>query len=117
MIGDYPWGRSYQAAILETDQARMTKCIQASEAEILARVEQLNSDHGGASEERQSIRDALSGLHMLRNELQRGSQDQFKRDPDKRDSEWSGSRGSEPRANASPYGERKPERETSQQNT
>ena len=69
MIADYPWGRSYEAAILETDRSRLAKHIQLAEQTIMARIQELNCDHGGTDDERAAIRDAMSGLTMLRNEL------------------------------------------------
>ena len=72
MIADYPWGRSYEAAILETDRSRLAKHIQLAEQAITVRIQELNCDHGGTDDERAAIRDALSGLRMLRNELLQG---------------------------------------------
>jgi hypothetical protein len=69
MIADYPWGRSYKSAILETDRSRLAERIQAAERAIMARLQDLNNDHGGTSEEQTAIRDALSGLRMLQTEL------------------------------------------------
>ena len=69
MIADYPWGRSYELAILETDRSRLAERIQAAERAIMARLQELNSDHGGTAEEQTAIRDALSGLRMLQKEL------------------------------------------------
>jgi hypothetical protein len=69
MIADYPWGRSYKLAILETDRSRLAGRIQTAERAIVARLQELNNDHGGTSEEQTAIRDALSGLRMLQREL------------------------------------------------
>src|ERR1700726_840621 len=69
MIAEYPWGRSYQTAILETDRSKLAKHIQVAERAIMTRIQELNSDHGGTEEERAAIRDALSGLKILRKEL------------------------------------------------
>ena len=69
MIAEYPWGRSYQTAILETDRSKLAKHIQVAERAIMTRMQELNSDHGGTEEERAAIRDALSGLKILQKEL------------------------------------------------
>ena len=69
MIADYPWGRSYETAILETDRSKLAKHIQAAEQAIMTRMQELNSDHGGSEEERAAIRDALSGLRFLQKEI------------------------------------------------
>jgi hypothetical protein len=69
MIADYPWGRSYKLAILETDRSRLAERIQSAERAIMARLQELNNDHGGTAEEQTAIRDALSGLRMLQKEL------------------------------------------------
>ena len=69
MIADYPWGRSYKLAILETDRSRLAERIQAAERAIMARLQEFNNDHGGSAEEQAAIRDALSGLRMLQKEL------------------------------------------------
>lgn len=68
MISDYPWARSYEAAILETDRFKLTKRIQIAEETILARERELNGSIG--AEERSALRDALSGLRVLREEVQ-----------------------------------------------
>ena len=69
MIADYPWGRPYKAAILETDRSKLAKQIRLAEQAIMTRLQELNSDHGGTPEEQAAIRDALSGLNMLRKEV------------------------------------------------
>ena len=69
MIDDYPWGRSYKAAILETDRSKLATQIRLAEQAIMSRLQELNGDHGGTPEEQAAIRDALSGLNMLRKEV------------------------------------------------
>jgi hypothetical protein len=69
MIAEYPWGRYYKTAILETNRSKLADHIRVAEQAIVARVEELNRDHGGTEEERAAIRDALSGLKILRKEL------------------------------------------------
>jgi hypothetical protein len=62
------WEKLYQAAILETDWAKIEEHIQAADFAISARLQEL-SNHGGTPEENQAIRDALSGLRALRREV------------------------------------------------
>ncbi len=69
MIPDYPWGRLYETAILETDRSKLANHIQVAERAIMARVHELSSDHGGTEAERTAIHDALSGLKILKKEL------------------------------------------------
>ena len=68
MRADYVWQGSYQAAILETDDKKLPKCIQAAKSAIDNRLHELQLDH--TPEERQAIADALGGLNVLRRELQ-----------------------------------------------
>ena len=70
MISDYPWARSYEAAILETDRSKLAHRIQIAQQAISARERELNGDREGTEEERSAIRDAMSGLRVLRDELQ-----------------------------------------------
>ena len=53
----YGWQRFYEAAIL------------AAQAAIDARLQQLQSDHNGTADARLAISDALSGLSVLRKEI------------------------------------------------
>lgn len=71
MISDYPWARSYKAAILETDRSKLAHHIQIAEQAIYARERELNRNGAGSEEEHSAIRDALSGLRVLRDELKR----------------------------------------------
>lgn len=71
MIADYPWGRFYEAAILETDRSKLAKHIQVAEETISSRVRELNGNRDASEEERSAIRDALSGLRILRDEVLR----------------------------------------------
>jgi len=78
MISDYPWARSYEAAILETDRSKLAHHIRIAEQAISARERELNDNHVGTAEERSAIRDALSGLRVLRDELKlEGSDETF----------------------------------------
>lgn len=97
MIADYPWGRSYKAAILETDRSKLAKQIRLAEHAITTRLQELNNDHGGTPEEQAAIRDALSGLNMLRKELsQRVPEGNFG---------GTGERGPAPAPNSGTFGE------------
>jgi predicted nucleic acid-binding Zn-ribbon protein len=69
MISDYPWAPCYEAAILETDRSKLAKQIRIAEAAISAREQELDGNRAGTEEERSAIRDALSGLRVLRDEL------------------------------------------------
>lgn len=69
MISDYPWARSYEAAILETDRSKLAGRIQIAEEAILARERELDGNRVGTEEERSALRDALSGLRVLRDEV------------------------------------------------
>jgi predicted nucleic acid-binding Zn-ribbon protein len=72
MISDYPWGRFYETAILETDRSQLAKHIQMAEEALSARVRELNGNRDGTEQERSAIHDALSGLRILRDELKQG---------------------------------------------
>ena len=65
----YSWQRFYQAAIVETDGARLPALIQTAQAAIEARLQQFASCDGDCSEERLAIDDALAGLAVLRREV------------------------------------------------
>jgi hypothetical protein len=75
MSADYVWKDSYQAAILETDDKKLQKRLQAAKSAIDDRLHELQFDHGGTPEERQAITDALDGLNVLRRELPIRSRD------------------------------------------
>jgi CheY-like chemotaxis protein len=66
MTTRYVWEGLYEAAILETDDAKLPQHIRAAKAAIDMRLQEMQRDHGGAPEERQAIADALSGLNVLR---------------------------------------------------
>jgi hypothetical protein len=68
------WQERYKAAVLETDEKKLHKRIQAKAA-IDARLHELRSDHGGTPDERQAINDALAGLNVLRRETKTRSHD------------------------------------------
>ena len=63
------WEKVYKEAILETDWSKIENLIQAAESAISARLHEFSLDHGGTPEENQRLRDALSGLSVLRREV------------------------------------------------
>jgi hypothetical protein len=69
----YPWEEIYNAAIVETDQSKLQKLVQASKSAIDHRLQELQQDHGGTPEERRAISDALVALNVLRRELEKRS--------------------------------------------
>jgi hypothetical protein len=71
MKADYVWDESYKAAVLETDDTKMLNRLRAAKGAIDSRLHELQMDYGGTPEERQAITDALSGLQVLRRELER----------------------------------------------
>lgn len=62
----YPWMYEYIYAIVETEDDKLAEGIAVAEATILARVDELALDHGGAPEEQVSLAVALSELNKLR---------------------------------------------------
>jgi hypothetical protein len=77
MKTDDPWQDLYEAPILETDDAKLLECLSVAKAAIDARLHELQIDHGGTSEERQAISDALAGLNVLRRDLEARSRNRF----------------------------------------
>jgi hypothetical protein len=67
---DKVWEQLYKDAVLETDDEKLPKRIQAAKIAIDARIHILQSAQGGEPHERQSICDALAGLNMLRRHLE-----------------------------------------------
>ncbi len=72
---DYVWEGLYEAAILETDDGKLQRRIQAAKGAIDTRLHEMQLDHGGTPEERQAITDALTGLNVLRREFEGRSHD------------------------------------------
>ena len=64
----YPWQETYFAAILETENSRLPKRIDAAQTSIRARVEELSMDHGGTPEEREALNSSIQGLKLLAKE-------------------------------------------------
>lgn len=64
----YSWLQLYEQAIVETDSVRLPALIQAAQAALDLRIQELQqqSDH---FEESHAISDALAGLRMLQQEL------------------------------------------------
>jgi hypothetical protein len=63
------WETLYQAAILETDWAKIEEHIRAADSAISARLREFSLNRGGTLEENQRIQDASSGLSVLRREV------------------------------------------------
>jgi hypothetical protein len=69
MTATYPWLEAYKAALLETDWSNMNERIQAAEAKIQMRKNELSLDHGGSPEETRAIADAMHSLNVLKGEV------------------------------------------------
>jgi hypothetical protein len=67
----YTWEELYRAAILETNDTLLGQRIDAAEAAIGARLNELALNGHASGEERCAIRDALNGLRVVRSERQR----------------------------------------------
>lgn len=69
----YEWQQPYEAAILETDRARLPKLIAEAQAAIDARIAALRSHSDGKAngldEEKQAIADAQAGIRILIREI------------------------------------------------
>ena len=63
------WKKLYKEAIFETDWSKMEERIQAVDSAISARLHEFSVNRGGTPEENQRLRDALSGLSVLRREV------------------------------------------------
>jgi hypothetical protein len=75
MRADYVWEKSYKTAILETDDTKLSNCLQAAKVAIDKRLQEIQMNEGGTlqggtPEELQAINDALAGLDVLRGELE-----------------------------------------------
>src|ERR1700733_7240992 len=58
----YSWEKLYQAAILETEEAKLHDLIHAAKAAIDRRLKEMQSHHDETPEERHAMTDALHGL-------------------------------------------------------
>lgn len=56
---------------METDRSKLAHQIQSAEQAVSARERELNRNGGWTEDERSAIRDALSGLKVLRDEFKR----------------------------------------------
>jgi hypothetical protein len=63
------WQDRYEEAILETDQTQRLTRILAAQRALNERLRELQADHGGTPEERQSLMKAMSGLQILRTDI------------------------------------------------
>ena len=69
MNSHYVWAVPFQAALVETDNAKLQDHrISAAKAAMDARLHELQKDHGGTPEERHAISDALAALNVIRRE-------------------------------------------------
>jgi hypothetical protein len=75
MKADYYWQELYEAVLLETNREKMQPRIRAAKTAIEARLQQLQLGHGSTPEERQAVSDALTGLNLLRREIETRSHD------------------------------------------
>jgi hypothetical protein len=73
------WKNIYQTAVIETDWSKLQGHIDAADLAIKARLFEFSQDHGGTPEENQAIRDALTGLNILRKELKEWKQTELPR--------------------------------------
>jgi hypothetical protein len=73
MKADYAWQELYGAAVLETDDGKLAKRLPVVKAGVDTRLQELQMDHQVTREERQAISDALTGLDVLRKDLERRS--------------------------------------------
>lgn len=64
----YGWAEMYQRAMLETDRSKLSGRIEAAQTAIDHRIQEINGGHDSA-DERRAIRDALTGLNVLRREV------------------------------------------------
>jgi hypothetical protein len=73
MKADYAWQEPYGAAVLETDDGELAKRLPVVKAGIDTRLQELQMDYQVTPEERLAIRAALTGLDVLRKDLERRS--------------------------------------------
>lgn len=66
MRASYDWERFYTAAILETDRSKLKARIDAAQAAIESRLQEMGADHGGTAEERLEIETAQASLEVMR---------------------------------------------------
>jgi hypothetical protein len=66
MLPSPDWERLYTAAVLETDRSKLKSRIDAAQAAIDRRVQEMDSDHGGTAAERLEIETLQAALDVLR---------------------------------------------------
>lgn len=66
MRASYDWERAFTAVILETDRSKLKGRIDAAQAAIANRLQEMNADHGGTAEERLEIETAQASLEVMR---------------------------------------------------
>jgi hypothetical protein len=69
MVSKYAWRQHNEAALLETDRARLPQLIRTAQSMIDARVKELRLDHDASRDERDAISDARAGLNVRRKEV------------------------------------------------
>ena len=62
MRPSYDWDESFEAALLGPDRWK----VNAAQAAIDRRLQEMNADHGGSPAERYAIQTAQAGLNVLR---------------------------------------------------
>jgi len=68
MSRQYPWEQYYEAVVLETNRSRLRALIEAAQAAIHSRLDQLNGVDG-QSPERAALAKALKGIQVLQGEI------------------------------------------------
>jgi hypothetical protein len=66
MRPSYDWEPAFTAVILEADRSKLKGRIDAAQAAIDRRLQELGADHGGSPEERVEIANALASLQAFR---------------------------------------------------
>ena len=66
MLPSPDWERLYTAAVLESDRSKLKSRIDAAQAAIDRRVQEMNSAHGGLPAERLEIETVQAALDVLR---------------------------------------------------
>ena len=79
MTATYKWHEAYKSAVLETDWSKMEERIRAAESAIAERRSELAQHHGGTSEERHAMDDALRSLSVLRADVRSWCQEKSQR--------------------------------------
>jgi hypothetical protein len=61
------WREMFQAAVLETNREKLQQRVEAAEAAIFSRLQELNSEHGRQAE-RHELDDAIRMLRVIKEE-------------------------------------------------